>query len=68
MAARAKALVYGRSLAGIMAFKTRRHACRVACCQVLVCLRWIDHSSRGVLWSVVCLGVIAQPRKGKHDP
>jgi len=29
---------------------------------------WADHSSRGVLPSVVCLSVILKFRKGGHDP
>jgi len=66
MTARAKALVYGRSLAGIMASKPAgTSVCRVACCQVVVCVRRADHSSTRVLPSVVCLSVIAQPRKGE---
>jgi hypothetical protein len=31
-------------------------------------LRRADHSSRGVLPSVVCLNVIAKPERGGHDP
>jgi hypothetical protein len=35
----------------------------VVCCEVDVSLRRADHSSRGVLQSVVCLSVIAQTRQ-----
>ena len=40
----------------------------VVCCQV-VCLLRADHSTRGILPSVVCqVSVIVQPRKGKPWP
>jgi len=46
-----------------LGFESRQwHGClflvSVLCCQVEVSLRLADHSSRGVLPSVVCLGVI----------
>jgi hypothetical protein len=58
MAARSKAWVCGRSLAG--GFESRRgHEClsvvSVVCCQVERSLRRSHHSCRGVLPSVVCL-------------
>jgi hypothetical protein len=60
MAARSKAWVYGRSLAGIVPSNPAGNIdFFLLCC---VYLRWSDHSSRGVQKNVVCLSVIVKPR------
>ena len=73
VAARSKARVCGRSLAGIAGSNPAEG--------IDICLLWVlcvvryrslrlaDHSSRGVLPSVVCLmSMIAKPRKGRSWP
>ena len=62
VAARSKACVCGRSLAGIagsnLAESTDIFLSWMLCVFGYRCLRRADHSSRGVLSSVVCLSVI----------
>jgi hypothetical protein len=58
--ARSKAWGSGRTLAGIAGSNTAGgmdvlSLVSVVCCQVQMCLRRIDSSSRGVLQTVVCL-------------
>jgi hypothetical protein len=66
VAARSKAWVCGLSLGATGGFESRREWMSVCCeCCVLSdkrSLRRADHSSRGVLLSVVCLSVILKPR------
>jgi hypothetical protein len=59
VAARSKAWVCGRSLAGIVG--SNLSLLSVVCFQV-ESMRRADQSSRGVLPSVVCLSVIVMPR------
>ena len=65
-AARSKAWVCGRSLAGIVGSNPAgdKDVClvRVVCCQVEGSLRRADHSFIGILKTVVCLSVIVNPR------
>jgi len=63
VAVRSKAWVCGRSLIGIAGSNPSwawMSVVSVVCCQRSV--RRADHSSRGVLPSVVCLSVIMNPR------
>ena len=63
MSARSKAWVCSRSLAGI-AGSNPVEGVDVCCeCCVLLSLRRSDHSSGGVIPSVVCLRETAKPRK-----
>jgi hypothetical protein len=65
VAARSEAWVCGRSLAGIMGSNPTGARMFVSCkCCVLSerSMRRADHSSRGVLPSVVCPNVIMNPR------
>ena len=59
--------VGGRSLPGIVGYKSRRgknvRLLWVLCVVTLRCLRRADHSSRGFLPTVVWLSVIVKPRK-----
>ena len=41
---------------------------RVLCVDRQTALRWTDHSSRGVLPTVVCLSVIVEPQRGGPGP
>ena len=71
MAAQSKASVYVLSLAGIAGSNPAGESpscdCSVLTGRILYVLS--DHSSRGVLTSVVCLGVIVKPRiRGGPDP
>jgi hypothetical protein len=61
VAARPKVLVRGRSLAEIVG-SNHAGGMWVLCVFGYRSLRRADHSSRGVLPSVVCLSVIANPR------
>jgi hypothetical protein len=67
VAARSKARFYGRSLAGIAG--SNPAWCMNVCLLWVLCvvrqrsLRRADHSSRGVLPSVVCLSVIEEPHR-----
>ena len=65
-AARSKAWVCGRSLAGIVGSNLAgdKDVCLVSvvCCQVERSLRRADHSFIGILTTVVCLSVIVNPR------
>jgi hypothetical protein len=66
VAARAKAWVFGRSLAGIAGSNYARPRIPVSCECCLFLGRGLsasgDHSSRGVLPSAVCLSVITKPK------
>ena len=72
VALRSKVWVWGRSLAGIVGSNPVvvigcLSLVSVVCCQRS--LRRADHSSRGVLPSVVCLSVIVRPRwRGAPGP
>jgi hypothetical protein len=61
-----RAWICGRSLAGIAGSNLPWHGClsvvSVVCCQVERSLRRADHSSKGVLPTVVGLSVILKPR------
>ena len=65
LAARSKSWVCGHSLAGIVG--SNPAGATVVCCECClfsgrVLLRRADHSSRGVLLSVLCLSVIMNRR------
>ena len=66
MAARSKAWVYGRSLAGILGSNPAggMDACLCGCCVLSGRDRCVGpyHSSRGVLEREVCLSVMVKPR------
>jgi hypothetical protein len=62
VAARSKAWVCGSSLAGIVGLNLAggmHVSCE--CCVLSGRGLWADHSSRGVLPSVVCLSVVVKP-------
>jgi hypothetical protein len=63
VAARSKAWVFGRTLAGIVGLNPAGNVDILSlvsdmCCQLEMCLRRVDLLSRGVLPTVVCLSVI----------
>jgi hypothetical protein len=63
VAARYKAWVFGRTVVGIKGSNPAGGIDVLSlvsdmCCQVVMCLRWVDHSSGGVLPTVVFLCVI----------
>ena len=72
MAARSKARVCGHSIVGIAGSNPTVGIERlsfVLCVVRYRCLQWADHSSRGVLSSVVCLSVISKTQqRGGLDP
>ena len=65
MAAWSKAWVCGRPLAGIVGSNPAGdmdvYLLWLLCVVKQRLVRWADHSSRGVLLSVVCLSVIVKP-------
>jgi hypothetical protein len=63
VAARFKAWIYGRLLAGNSARGMYVCLLWVLCVVRYRSLRRADHSSRGVLPSMVCLSVIVKPRQ-----
>jgi hypothetical protein len=66
VASRTEASVCGHSLAGVACSNPAGLMDLFLLCECSVVersLRWIDHLSRGVLPSVVCLSVIVKPRQ-----